>query len=61
MRVFQKEGINWNKIEEYDIIEVEQICCIERRFRYNNQITIISAFEIEATSSNMYLTPLFNE
>ena len=61
IRVFQKEGINWNKIEEKSTIEVEQICCIGIRFRYNNQIIVISIFEIEATRSNVYLAPSFNE
>ena len=57
MRVFQKEGINWNEIEEHNVIEVEWI----RRFRHNNQIIIISTFEIEATPPNEYLASTFNE
>ena len=61
IRVFQKEGINQNEIEEDSVIEVEWICCIGKRFKYNNQITVISAFEIEATLPTLYLTPSFNE
>ena len=43
------------------IILVEWICCIGRRFKHNNQITVISAFEIKGSPPTSYSTPLFNK
>ena len=43
-----------------DEVQIEWLCCIGRTLRHNNQVTIISIFEIEATLPTILRVLLFN-
>ena len=43
-----------------DKVQIEWLCCIRRTFWHNNQVTIISIFEIETILPIILRVPSFN-
>ena len=59
--MYHWEGLHWNELEEKITLLVKWISCIGQRYKYSNQIVIISIIEIEVFLPTLYLAPLFNK
>ena len=52
--------MRWNEIIISDEVQIEWLCYVRRTFWHNNQVIIISIFEIEATLPTILRVLPFN-